>query len=156
MSHSCPVVFLHVIFCTKGREPLIPPEMEERLYAYLGGIAKTRKTPILKINGTCDHLHMLVKLHPDIAYSQLIKEMKSYSTGWMKKENYSKFRWQEGYGAFSCSISHIEPLIKYIENQKIHHKTQKFEDELSILNRKWGTSWTVEEKSIALDLPIAP
>lgn len=143
MSHSSVEIYLHVIFSTKNRLPLIPENMESRLYGYFGGIAKQRQVPILKINGTADHLHILLKLHASVAVSVLLKELKSYSTGWMKKQGFIDFSWQEGYGAFSCSVTHLEALTKYIENQKEHHKTRTFSQEIEILNRLWGVNWMV-------------
>ncbi len=123
MSHSAVEIYLHVIFSTKGRLPLISENLENRLYACLGVISKENKCPILKINGTHDHLHLLVKLHSTVAISVLIKELKSHSSGWLKKQGVDDFSWQEGYGAFSCSVTHLDPLKKYIDNQKEHHKT---------------------------------
>jgi REP element-mobilizing transposase RayT len=101
-------------FQQKNREPLIVPEIEARLHSYIIGISKERKVFILKINGTQDHVHILLKLHPSIALATLIKEYKAYSSGWMKKCGYSQFAWQEGYGGFSCSKSMLEPVIRYI------------------------------------------
>lgn len=112
------------------------------MHSYIIGIAKNGKTPIIKINGWFDHLHILLKLHPDVSLSVLIKELKAYSTSWMKKQGYGNFSWQLGYGAYSCSISHVDPVITYIDNQKVHHKTFSFEDELKSLNEKWGTTWS--------------
>lgn len=141
MSHSCVENYLHIIFATKNRDSLIPLEIEERLHSYLAGIAKQRKVPILKVNGTDDHLHILLNLHPDIALSKLMKELKAYSTSWVKKQGFDQFSWQQGYGGFSCSKSHLEKLIKYIENQKVHHQHKSFDQEIDDLNLKWGTSW---------------
>jgi REP element-mobilizing transposase RayT len=69
-----------------------------------------------------DHLHMLIKLHPDTALSILLKELKSYSSGWLKKEGFKDFSWQKGYGGYSYSKSHIEALYNYIRTQKEYHK----------------------------------
>jgi len=141
MSHSCVEIYLHVIFSTKGRLPLIPQNIENRLYGYIGGIARQQQVAILKINGTKDHLHILLKLHASVTVSTLLKELKSYSTGWMKKLGFADFGWQEGYGAFSCSISHLDALMQYIENQKAHHETQSFAQEIESLNKRWGVKW---------------
>jgi putative transposase len=144
MSHSCVEIYLHVIFSTKGRAPLIPQNMESRLYGYFGGIARERQVPILNINGTSDHLHMLLKLHPTVPVSVLMKELKSYSSSWLKKQGRKDFAWQEGYGAFSCSITHLGAVTKYIENQKEHHKTRTFSDEIEALRKRFGIKWTVD------------
>ena len=138
MSHSCVEIYIHAIFSTKNRMALIPQNLEERLYGYFSGIAKERKVPILKANGMADHIHLLLKLHATTDISTLLKELKSYSSTWMKKQGVIDFAWQDGYGAFSCSITHVEALIKYIENQKEHHKTHSFDEELAKLNKLWG------------------
>jgi putative transposase len=102
-------------------------------------------------------IHLLIKLNATTPLSVLIKELKSYSTGWMKKQGFSNFAWQEGYGAFSCSITHLKQLINYIENQKEHHKVKSFEDEIEKLNRLWKTQWKVDniEESDG-DMPEGP
>jgi len=141
MSHSCVENYIHIIFSTKNRRPLISLEMEDRLYSYLAGIAKKKGVVILKINGTEDHIHMLIKLHPSIALATMVKEFKSYSTGWMKKCGVEDFSWQEGYGAFSYSKSFLDRVIRYIENQKEHHKFVSFADELDKLKKLWGIAW---------------
>jgi REP element-mobilizing transposase RayT len=92
-----------------------------------------------------DHLHIMLKLHASVAVSVLLKELKSYSTGWMKKQGFKDFGWQEGYGAFSCSVTHLEALTKYIENQKENHKARSFDQEIEILNRLWGVNWVVDQ-----------
>ena len=141
MVHSSVKNYLHLIFATKNRESVIPLELETRLHDYFGGIAKKQNVPILKVNGTDDHIHMLIRLHPSVALSIMVKELKSYSTGWIKKERFKEFSWQEGYGAFSCSQTHLDALIKYIDNQKEHHKIYSFKDEIEKLNNMWGTTW---------------
>ncbi len=148
MSHSCVEIYLHVIFSTKGRLPLIPQNMETRLYAYLSGIARKSQVPILKINGTSDHLHILLKLHATVSLSILLKELKSYSTGWMKNQGCMDFGWQEGYGAFSCSVTHLDALSAYIDNQKDHHKIRTFAQEIEILNKRWGSKWMMDSIGI--------
>jgi len=141
MSHSSVRNYLHIIFATRGRDSLIAPEIENDLYAYLVAIANKKKVIIQKINGVDDHIHMLVILHPAVALATLMKELKSYSTGWMKRKGYPQFSWQEGYGGFSCSKSHVENVVKYIARQKEHHKKHSFEAEVNELNEKWGTTW---------------
>lgn len=144
MGHSSVEIYIHVIFSTKNRLSLIPHDLENRLHGYITGIAKEKKVPILKINGMQDHIHILLKLHASVAISELLKELKSYSTAWMKKQGIKDFTWQEGYGAFSCSITHIDALTKYIENQKEHHQTHTFADEIANLNRIWGCHFAPE------------
>lgn len=145
MSHSVIENYLHIIFSTKDRLPLIPSEMEGRLYAYLRAIASKRCSTIVRINGVSDHIHMLVNLHPDAPLSVLVKELKSYSTGWLKREGYSSFSWQVGYGAFSCSKILLDRLIGYIDRQKEHHKKTTFAEELQWLNAHLASKWIIEK-----------
>src|SRR5690606_727608 len=98
MSHSSVKNYMHIIFCTKKRATPIHSEIENRLHSYIVGISQRNKVPILKINGTDDHIHILLNLHPSIALANLIREFKSYSTAWMKKNGYPHFSWQKGYG----------------------------------------------------------
>jgi putative transposase len=141
MSHTSVENYLHIIFATKNREPLILPDFEKRLYGYINGIAIKKQSPILNINGIEDHIHLLIKLHPSVPLSTMVKELKSYSSGWMKKEGDPNFKWQEGYGGFSYGKSQLPALMKYIENQKNHHKVKTFDDELALIKLKWGVSW---------------
>jgi REP element-mobilizing transposase RayT len=141
MSHSLVEIYLHIIFSTKERLSLIKTEIESRLHSYICGIAIKRKCTILKINGMDDHIHIALKIHQDVPLSTLMKELKSYSSGWIKKEGYPEFSWQEGYGAFSCSKSLLEELLNYIENQKMHHKKFTFKEEIEMLEKKLGVVW---------------
>ena len=97
-----------------------------------------------EINGTDNHIHLLLKLHPSTDVSTLVKETKAYSTGWLKKEGFASFGWQEGYGAFSHSKTELPVLAAYIRNQKEHHKVRSFESEIEGLNRKWEVDWVVD------------
>ena len=141
MAHSCVENYLHIIFSTKNRDCIIPSTLDTQLHSYIAGIAKQRQVPLLRINGTEDHIHILLKLHPNVALSTLLKEVKAYSTSWIKKQGCTHFAWQEGYGGFSCSFSHLKRLKKYIEIQKEHHKKITFKEEIDTLNRQWGTTW---------------
>jgi putative transposase len=89
-------------------------------------------------------LHILIKLHPSIALSTFVKELKAYSSSWMKKTMVPDFGWQNGYGAFSYSKSMLPSVSKYIENQKEHHKTQTFKDEINLLKSQWGIEWNFD------------
>jgi REP element-mobilizing transposase RayT len=138
-------LFIHLVFCTKYRERHIHPEIEDRLHSYLVGIAKNRKTKVLRINGMEDHVHILINLHPSIALSNLVKELKAYSTSWMKKNGYPKFSWQRGYGGFSYSKSMTDQVVKYIENQKEHHRKFSLKEEIELIKQKWGIQWNWED-----------
>jgi putative transposase len=137
-------MYIHVIFSTKNRLPFIPLDLEKRLFGYLGSIAQEHKSPILKINGMPDHLHMLIKLHATTPLAVLLKELKAYSSAWIKKQNVKDFAWQEGYGGFSCSVTHLDALTNYITNQKEHHRTVTLDEEIAALNRIWGVNWMID------------
>lgn len=143
MSHSCIENFVHVVFATKDRRPFIVSNIESHLYSYIVGIARNRNTRILTINGTVDHVHILLRLHPDVALATLLKEIKSYSSAWMKKNGQEAFAWQEGYGGFSYSISMLDRVIEYIADQKQHHRNRSFQEEMELLKRQWNVQWDI-------------
>ena len=121
----------HIVFSTKDRRPLITPDYEPRLYEYLGGTIRQLGGVSLELNGTEDHIHLLTKLRPDRAVSEVLRELKSNATGWMHDvfPRLEDFSWQRGYGAFSVSQSRVESVRKYIERQKEHHQKISFRDE---------------------------
>lgn len=131
MVSSNRVHFFHLVWSTKERKNLILPKMEERLYAYMGGIIRENGGSLLEIGGISNHVHLLIELSNLDRFTGLIRNTKSASTGWIKKEfptNYD-FAWQDGYGSFSVSQSNIDKTRKYIKNQKQHHQKQTFEEE---------------------------
>lgn len=138
MSQSLADLIIHIVFSTKERYPWIETEVEEELHAYIGGICRNLGCPLIQINGTNDHLHLLLSLGKTVALSKLISEIKSNSSRWIKTKNhtYNKFAWQNGYGAFSVSRPNINSVITYIDKQKEHHKVVSFKEELiSMLER---------------------
>ena len=135
MSHSYTNLIYHLVFSTKDREPLITAAFEERLHQYMGGIIRTHGGIALEINGMPDHVHVLAKLRPDEAPSELIRDLKANATGWMHRvfPELSEFRWQNGYGAFTVSPSQSKKARDYIQGQKEHHQERSFRDEFIIL-----------------------
>ena len=121
----------HIIFSTKNRRPLITGEHEPRLYEYIGGIIRGLGGISLELNGTADHIHLLAKLRPDRALSDVLRELKANATGWMHDvfPLLSDFSWQRGYGAFTVSQSNVDEVRRYIARQKEHHATISFRDE---------------------------
>ena len=132
MAQSLAKVYLHTIFSTKHREPLILSEVEPNLYGYLGGIIKKLNAHPLAINGMPDHIHILSTLPRTVAISKFLEEIKKSSSKWIKGEHpkMKSFSWQAGYGTFSVSSSKVEVVRRYIENQKSHHQKLSFKDEL--------------------------
>src|SRR5882724_406039 len=131
MSDSYTSLLYHIVFSTKERRPLITPEYEPRLYEYIGGTIRGLGGISLELNGTEDHVHLLAKLRPDRALSDVLRKLKSHATGWMHDvfPEVKDFSWQRGYGAFTVSQSHIDDVRRYIVNQEEHHKRLSFRDE---------------------------
>ncbi|MBB1286079.1 IS200/IS605 family transposase [Flavisolibacter sp. BT320] len=131
-------VYYHLVFGTKYREPVLTPAYQEELYRFVWGVVKNRHGHLYRINGTEDHIHIFTDLHPAIALADLVKEIKVASSIWMKESSLfpSFTNWQEGYGAFTCSVHERDAVIAYIKNQKEHHRTENFLDEYKRLLRE--------------------
>ena len=124
-------IIYHIVFLTKNRKPSIEERYCHDLYRYIGGIIKNRGSIPYEINGAADHIHILSDLHPSIALADLVKEIKVATSGWLKQGGkFPRFDgWQAGYGAFTYSIKEKSALVRYIQNQKIHHRTESLEAE---------------------------
>lgn len=124
-------IYIQIVFAVKGRESLIDHTWEEELYKYITGIIANKGQKMLAINGMPDHLHIFIGMKPACCLSDLVKEIKKSSNDFIKEKRFIKFKfqWQEGYGAFSYSHSDLDKVIKYIMNQKQHHKTKTFREE---------------------------
>jgi REP element-mobilizing transposase RayT len=130
MSRTFTNLLTHVIFSTKNREPLIVRELRTELYAYLGGLTRELKGKAYGINGTADHVHMMINLPPIVSISEALRFIKSNSSGWVHdKWPRKSFAWQLGYGAFSVSKSNVSEVLKYLGNQEAHHRKWTFKDE---------------------------
>jgi len=138
MTHTYTQLDYHLVWSTKNREPIITPLFQERLYEYIGGVFRDMNSVCLEIGGVADHLHILARISSTVSISDLIRDVKASSTRWMQKEvlRNGAFSWQEGYGAFSVSPSHLDPITQYIKNQAEHHKSVTFKEEfLRILDK---------------------
>ena len=131
MSQSLIRAYVHIVFSTKHRLPLINSKIEPELHRYIGGICKKLGFHPLAIGGCSNHIHMLCTLSGKTPISKLLEEVKSHSSKWMKTkgEQLRNFYWQNGYGAFSISHEDIEETKTYITNQHAHHDQQTFEQE---------------------------
>jgi len=124
-------VYIHYTFSTKNREPYIVPELENRLWAYMGGITKRNNLKVMAINGTEDHAHVLLSLPATITIANAIKLVKGASSNWVSSTfpQFQDFEWQKGYGAFSISHYDLQKTINYIKTQKKHHQSQDYKSE---------------------------
>ncbi len=145
----------HIIYSTKYRKPTICEEWQDDLYGYLGGIVRDQKGTLLKIGGVQDHVHLLAKLSPTIAISDVLRKIKSNSSKWINERSdvTRKFEWQSGYAAFSVSESQMPSVSEYIANQAEHHRKNTFEEEfLAILkkhNPEFDMRYVFEQEVIA-------
>jgi REP element-mobilizing transposase RayT len=139
MGQSLVKNYLHIVFSTKYRQPLITEAVENELYNYLGGTCKALECPPIKIGGFFDHVHILCLLSKKIALMKLLEEIKSHSSGWIKTKdkNLKNFYWQDGYGAFSVNPAEADVVINYIANQKEHHGKTNFQDEFRTFLKKY-------------------
>ncbi|MFL6212655.1 MAG: IS200/IS605 family transposase [Blastocatellia bacterium] len=131
MANTYTALFYHVIFSTKNRVGFIKPEIEARIWAYLGGVARKHQMTALQVGGTADHIHALVMSPPMLSPSDIAKFLKGDSSKWIHEEfpHLSKFAWQDGYGAFTVNKSNLPAVIEYIQNQYEHHRMKTFQEE---------------------------
>ena len=138
MANTYTSLFYHIVFSTKNRTPYIRPEIEQRVWEYMGGVMRHHKLTALQIGGVDDHAHALIMAPPTIAPSQIAQYLKGDSSKWIHETfpELRSFAWQEGYGAFTVSKSGLEAVVRYIQNQRAHHQKQDFQAEyLEFLRR---------------------
>ena len=131
MSQSLSSILVHLVFSTKNREPFITPVIEAELHPYMATILREMKCPSLAIDGTSDHVHILFSLARVTAVADVVEEVKTGTSKWIKTKGSElrSFQWQRGYGAFSIGQSNVEALKRYIHEQKKHHQHRTFQDE---------------------------
>ncbi len=124
-------IYIQIVFAVKFRECIIDNSWEEELYKYISGIVKNKGQKMLAINGMPDHVHIFLGIKPSCCLSDLVREIKKSSNSFINEMKFCRgnFRWQEGFGAFSYSHSHIDRVVKYILNQKQHHSKHTFSEE---------------------------
>ncbi len=133
-------ILYQIVFATKNHEPTMIESDQEKLYKYIWGILKNKKCHLYRIGGIEDHLHIITHIHPTVALAYLIKDMKLAASSFIKSQNiFPNFNgWQDGYGGFTYAISAKDNLIKYLKNQKDHHKKVSFRDEYISLLKEHG------------------
>ena len=143
MPQSLAKVYVHIIFSTKNRVPIISNNIRNELYAYISGILINLKSDVIKINGTQDHLHILCTIPRTVTIAKVLEEVKKSSSRWIKTKGspWNQFAWQDGYGIFFVSSSEVQDTISYIENQEKHHQKLSFKDELRIFLNEYGVEY---------------
>ncbi|WP_264531740.1 IS200/IS605 family transposase [Flavobacterium sp. N502540] len=131
MASTYSQLYIHIVFTVKGRQNLISKNWKDELYKYMTGIISNKGQKLIAINGMPDHIHILVGLKPDKSISDLVRDIKANSSKFINDKKWinGKFEWQNGFGAFSYSHSHLANIIRYIENQEEHHKAKTFKEE---------------------------
>ncbi len=138
MANTYTQLYIQYVFAVKGRENMIPKVHKEQVHQYMTGVLTKRKHKMLKVNCMPDHCYLFVGQHPAQSFSDLAEDVKIASSKFIKKQKWMPFNfaWQKGFGAFSYSRSHIDAVIKYIDNQEEHHKKRSFREEyLDLLNK---------------------
>jgi putative transposase len=132
-------IYLQIVFAVKGRENLISPLWKDELHKYMVGIIKEKGQKPIIVNGMPDHIHAFIGLKPSMRISDLVRDIKNNSSKFINERGFikGKFNWQEGYGVFSYSHSHIEKVYNYILNQEEHHRKKTFKEEYYELLKKF-------------------
>jgi len=137
MGQSLSYLLVHSVFSTKDRHPFLrSEETRNEIYAYMAGILKNLECHPVKIGGVDDHVHILISLSKNMAFSQLIGRLKGSSSKRLKEKGVQGFAWQNGYGAFSVSESNVEAVTAYITNQDEHHRKFSFQEEFRELLKR--------------------
>ena len=136
-------IYIQVVFAVQGRQCLIQPNHKEEIYKYITGIVTNEGQKLLQINGVSDHVHLLIGMKPNIALSDLVRDIKAGSSKFINEQRWirGKFNWQEGFGAFSYGHSQLGQIIQYIRDQEIHHQKKSFKHEYLGLLRKFDIAF---------------
>ena len=138
MADTYSQIYLQFVFAVQGRQSLISKEHKEELQKYITALVQNRKAKMLAVNCMPDHIHLFVGFNPSVSIAGFVKEIKVASNEFVNSKNWvkGKFKWQEGYGVFSYSHSHIDDVVKYVLNQETHHQKKTFKQEyLSVLKK---------------------
>jgi len=138
MKHTHVSLRVHCVFTTKGRVPSIPDELQPRLWAFIGGIARRLGMKAIAVGGVQDHVHILLLLPATIALAKAVQALKANSSRWLHEITSRQFEWQEGYAAFSVSISQTDATVAYIRKQREHHARRGSDEELARMLEKHG------------------
>jgi len=143
MSHSYVSSFFHCVWSTHERRKTVSHDLRERFFPYMGGIARENDMKTLAIGGMDDHVHVLLSVPAVLSVAKAIQLIKGGSSKWIHDTFPSRrdFAWQEGYGAFSISVTHVRQAIQYINRQEEHHRKKTFEEEFLGLLKKHGIKY---------------
>ena len=143
MPQSLSYLLTHIVFSTRDRAPLLNATVRPALHAYLATVARNIDCECFRVGGIEDHVHLAVRLSRTISMAQLIPELKTTSSRWLKDQSpaLAAFAWQRGYGAFSVGPSDLHVLLHYIDTQEEHHRTRSFQEEYRAFLTKYGIAY---------------
>jgi putative transposase len=143
MANTYTQIYIQFVFAVQDRISLIQSSWKDELYKYITGIVQNNNHKLIAINGMPNHLHVFIGYKPHQLIPELLKDIKWSSSVWINEKDFitGKFKWQEGYGAFSYSQSHIDSVVKYIMNQESHHKRRTFSEEYFDLLKKFNVDF---------------
>jgi putative transposase len=143
MANTFSQIYLQFVFAVRGRQALVPPAHKEELHKYITGLVQNRYSKMLAVHCMPDHTHLFVGCKPTVFIPDFIKEIKIASHAFIKNKKWvgNNFNWQDGYGVFSYSHSHIDRVVKYILNQEQHHEKSNFQQEYRLLLKKFEISY---------------
>jgi REP element-mobilizing transposase RayT len=143
MGHTYTALHYHIVFGTKGRAPSISPDIQTRLYEYIGGIVRSENGILIAIGGMPDHVHLLATFHPTSCVTDMLRRIKTNSSKWAHENlrGMQAFAWQVGYAAFTVSQSILGDVEAYILNQQTHHASLSFEDEFLAFLQRHGIQY---------------
>lgn len=143
MPNTYTQIHIQYVFAVKYRKALISKIWKDELHKYITGIVQNHGHKMLQINSLPDHIHIFLGIRPHQSISELAQKIKTESNLWIKEKNFCDFRfhWQEGFGAFSYSKSHVDDVIRYIQNQEKHHQKEGFLDEYRRLLTAFEIEW---------------
>jgi putative transposase len=143
MSQSLSCVLIHIVFSTKDRAPFLDSSIRPALKGYLATVARNSGCECFRVGGVADHVHLAIRLSRTITIAQLVEELKTSSSKWLKTQSpaLSGFAWQGGYGAFSIGPASLEGLKRYIDTQEEHHQTRSFQQEYRKFLERYGVDY---------------
>ena len=143
MPQSLSNILIHLIWSTKDRHPWLNPGIREKTHAFIAGAVRQCDCEAYRVGGVADHVHLAVRLSRTLSVADLVKEVKTASSKWVKTQDatFHEFAWQQGYGVFSVGMSQKETLLHYIETQEEHHRTRTFQDEYRDFLTKYGIEY---------------
>lgn len=143
MTNTFSQIYIHLVFSVRNKESSISDRWKNELYKYITAIVKNSGQNLIAINGTSNHVHILMRMRPTCCLSDLVRDIKKSTNSFIREQKFTRcnFYWQEGFGAFSCSSSSVDNVIRYIQNQEEHHKKRSFKEEYLDFLKKYEVEY---------------